>query len=91
MKQPVPNFVYINRLKKLRLEKGLTQTQLAVGSNVSLTTVWMIEQGYDRRTKPYIKKRLAKFFKVKPDAIFPVEITGEEYSRIQAEKEKGGK
>jgi transcriptional regulator with XRE-family HTH domain len=74
----IPNFIIWNRLKALRQSRGLTQTQVAAGSGVSLATIWMLEQGFDRRTTPQIKKKLSRFYGVKTSDIFPVEVRGED-------------
>jgi len=65
-----------NRLKALREEEGLTQPQVAVGAGIAIMTLWMIESGYDAKTKQETKQKLANFFKCDIDDIFPAEMIG---------------
>ena len=55
-------------LRALRLERYLTQEQLAVAAEVSATTVHNIETGR-RRPRPAILRRLARVLNVDPGEI----------------------
>lgn len=66
-----------NKLETLRKEKNLTQVQLAVFAGVAITTIWMIEHGYDRATSKRTKQKFADFFKCTPSDLFPCEMIGD--------------
>ena len=87
-----PSFIVWNKIKRLRKERGLSQTQVAAGAAISITTLWMIEQGYEKKTSNETKKKLANFFKCNIKDIFPAEMIGnkpkEEYLKnIQSQKD----
>ena len=50
----------MNRIKKLRLEKGLRQIDVAKKANVSLTWIWAIEQGFNNHISKDIKRKVAQ-------------------------------
>lgn len=74
--EKVPESLIWNRVKSLRKEKGLNQTQVAVGAGIAVNTLYMIEQGYDGRTTEETKKKIAKFFRCDVDDIFPSQMKG---------------
>lgn len=75
-KKKTPDFIVWNRLKVLRHSRELTQIEVAAGAGISLTTLWYLEQGFDKKATQETKEKLAKFFDVKMSDIFPVEVTG---------------
>jgi DNA-binding XRE family transcriptional regulator len=75
---PSPGPVGWNKVKSLRRSKGLTQTQLAAGAGICLTTLYNIEMGYEDRLTPRVKQQLAEFFDCDLDDIFPAEMVGDE-------------
>lgn len=74
-RSPGPMVVW-NKLKRLRIESDLTQTQVSAFTSVAVSTIWAIENGYDRRTTNKTKKSLADFFQVNVEDLFPVEMIG---------------
>ncbi len=72
----VPDLLVWNKIKSLRKERKLKQIEVAIGSDISPATIWMLEQGYERRTTDETKQKLADFFKCDIDDIFPVEMVG---------------
>jgi DNA-binding XRE family transcriptional regulator len=76
-KKKMPDFIIWNRLKAMRLGRGLSQTQAAAGAGVSIATLWMLESGFDKKTTDETKEKLARYFGVKISDIFPVEVRGE--------------
>jgi len=83
-------FLVWNRVKSLRLIQKLNQAELASGAGISIATIFNIEHGYDATTTEETKKKIADFFKVDIDDIFPAEMVGsitkEEYFRQQRMK-----
>lgn len=73
---PVPDQLVWNKVKSLRRQRGLKQIDVAAGSGTTITTVWNIEQGYERRVSDQIKQKLADFFECDIDDIFPCEMVG---------------
>jgi len=73
---PAPDFLVWNRIKSLRKKRGLNQVQVAAGADISINTLWMIEQGYDKRTTDETKQKIADFFKCDVSDIFPAEMIG---------------
>lgn len=65
-----------NKVKTLRSERKLKQIQVAEGADISISTLWMIEQGYDKKTTKETKRKLAKYFKCDVSDIFPVQMIG---------------
>ena len=57
-----------NRLKQLRLEKGLNQTQLGIELGISNSTVRMVELG-KRKGSIILLKKFADYFDVSLDYI----------------------
>ncbi len=74
-KKTAPLIVW-NKIKSLRIEKKLTQVQVSAFADVSVATIWMIEQGYDKTTSKKTKQRLATFFNCDIEDIFPCEMIG---------------
>ncbi len=62
----------MNKLKYLRIEKGMTQFELAKLSNISQTDICRIENG-DIRPYPGWRQRLAQGLGVSENEIFPEE------------------
>lgn len=60
----------MNNLRKIRQEKGLRIVDVAIAGHVSMTTVTLIEAGYDRAKKS-TKIRLAKALDCNIKDIFP--------------------
>lgn len=90
--QKVPDRLVWNKIKSLRKEKNLKQAQVAVSADISITTLWMIEQGYEKKTSDETKQKLADFFECDVKDIFPAEMIGnkpkEEYLKnIQSRKD----
>lgn len=56
-------------LKKIRLEKGLTQQEVADKTNISISMLAMMENGY-RRGSDETKIKLANFYKKSVDSLF---------------------
>jgi transcriptional regulator with XRE-family HTH domain len=75
---PVPDMIDWNKLKSLRKNRGLTQLQIAAGSGVSIACLYYLESGFESRVTPKTKKKLASFFGVNIDDLFPVEMIGNE-------------
>jgi len=73
---PIPDFIIWNKVKTLRKRRGLNQPQVAVGADISITTLWFIESGFDKKTTIETKKKLADFFECEVDDIFPAEMVG---------------
>jgi DNA-binding XRE family transcriptional regulator len=65
-----------NKVKTLRKKRNLTQPQVAVGAGIGVTTLWMIESGYDAKISPEIKKKIADYFNCEVSDIFPAEMYG---------------
>jgi DNA-binding XRE family transcriptional regulator len=74
--EPAPAFVGWNRVKSLRKIKGLSQTEVAAGSDISIATLYNLEHGYEQTTTPETKKKLARFFECEVDDIFPAQMIG---------------
>ena len=56
-------------LKKIMLEKGLTQQEVADKTNISISMLAMMENGY-RRGSDETKIKLANFYKKSVDSLF---------------------
>jgi len=84
---PAPDFLIWNKVKSLRKKGGLTQPQVAVGANISISTLWMIESGYEEKTTKETKRKLAKFFKCEIEDIFPSQMIGNQ-TRAEVLKNK---
>ncbi|WP_318636155.1 helix-turn-helix domain-containing protein [Ligilactobacillus salivarius] len=56
-------------LKKIRLEKGLTQQEVADKTNISISMLAMMENGY-RRGSDETKIKLANFYKESVESLF---------------------
>ncbi len=74
---PAPPMVGWNRLKSLRLERGLTQPELAVAAGLAVGTVCHLECGLEERVADSTKAKLAAFFECDVDDIFPVQMLGD--------------
>ena len=73
---PAPEGMRWNKLKSLRKKKNLTQPEVAVGADVAITTIYFLEAGFEERTGEDVKKKLAEFFRVDIDDLFPCEMIG---------------
>lgn len=58
----------MNRLRELRLKKGLTQPKLSVASKVHTTTIYNIEVGKSK-ARLNTRTKLAKVLGVKPSEL----------------------
>ncbi len=74
--EKVPDCLVWNKVKALRRKKKFKQIQVAVGADITIATLWAIEQGYEKKTTDRTKKKLAKFFKCDVSDIFPAEMIG---------------
>jgi len=74
--EKAPNRLVWNKVKSLRKKKKLKQAQVAVGADISITTLWMVEQGYEKKTSDETKQKLADFFECDVSDIFPAEMIG---------------
>lgn len=72
----VPPFVVWNRIKSLRVSLGLTQLEVAAGAKISVATVVSLEAGFDVQTLEDTKSKLARYFDVPVEEIFPVSMVG---------------
>jgi|GEM_PF-1963699 len=86
--QPVPDMIGWNRLKSLRENRGVSQPQLAVGANVAVTTIYFLENGFEERIGEAVKKRIADFFEVDVEDIFPAQMVGDEPRDVFIERMK---
>ena len=75
---PAPEMIGWNKIKSLRRAQGLSQAEVAVRAGVSVTTIYFLEMGYEERTTDETKKKIAKFFEVEVDDLFPCEMIGNE-------------
>lgn len=73
-----PSFFVWNKIKRLRKERGFSQLQVAAAADISITTLWMIESGFDGKTSLKTKRKLATFFNCDIDDIFPCEMVGDQ-------------
>lgn len=74
--EKAPDQLVWNKVKSLRKERKLKQIQVAVGANISISTLWMIESGYEKKATDETKRKLAKFFNCNVNDIFPAEMIG---------------
>lgn len=74
--EKVPDFLVWNKVKALRKKKGLKQLHVAAGADVSISTVWAIESGYEKKVTDQTKQKIAGFFKCNVSDIFPAEMIG---------------
>jgi len=86
----VPDMVIWNKIKSLRKARKLKQAQVAVGADISITTLWMIEQGYEKKTSDETKQKLAGFFECDVSDLFPCEMIGSEPREKFLEKTRKG-
>lgn len=63
----------MNKLKKLRKEKGFRLVDLAKKSGVSIGWIWNLEQGYHEGVSREIKEKIAQALDVSSKEIFPLE------------------
>lgn len=56
--------------KELRIERGMTQVDLAQRAGISLATIQKFEQGYDRISNRF-KRKIARVLDVNPAELFP--------------------
>jgi DNA-binding XRE family transcriptional regulator len=61
----------MNQVKTLRKMRNLRQIEVAEGADVAISTLWMIEKGFDKKTSYETKKKLADFFEVSLEDLFP--------------------
>ena len=48
-----------NEIRKKRKSLGFRMVDLSLRSGVGVSTIWLIEQGYNKRVLPETKKRIA--------------------------------
>lgn len=60
----------MNKLKKVRQNMGLRQTDLAKRAGVGLTTIYYIESGYEDRASKKTKEKIALGLGKKVEEIF---------------------
>ena len=60
----------MNRLRETREGLGLRQVDVAKLSGVGLTTIWLIENGYDSRVSQKTKKKICSGLKLKEKDLF---------------------
>jgi len=72
----VPPFLGWNKIKTLRKNRGITQTQLSAGANVSMAVIYQLELGFEERVTMKTKEKIAKFFECDVEDIFPAEMIG---------------
>jgi len=87
---PAPDMIGWNKIKALRQAQGLSQAEVAVRAGVSVTTIYFLEMGYEERTTEEVKKKIAKFFDVDIDNIFPCEMIGNQPREKYLDKIKKG-
>jgi transcriptional regulator with XRE-family HTH domain len=63
-----------NRLRVLRAERRMNQTNAARRSRIGFNRYWRIENGYAEAT-PEERDRLARIFKVSVDEVFPPPVS----------------
>lgn len=63
--------VEMNKIKNLRESQGLRQIDLAMKARVSLSTLWLLEAGYDERASQKIKSKVAAGLGIKVRDVFP--------------------
>lgn len=71
------NDAYINllmTLKEARERMGLTQDQLAGRAGTTQAAISYLESGQTKSPSLALATRIAKVLKVKPEALFPVEV-----------------
>lgn len=61
----------MSTLRKIREASGLRQIDVAKMSGIGLTTVWLIENGYENRVSQKTKEKIATALKMKVREIFP--------------------
>lgn len=74
---PAPPMVGWNRLRSLRLDRSLTQPQLAVAAGLAVGTICHLECGLEERVADSTKAKLAAFFECDVDDIFPCAMIGD--------------
>lgn len=74
--ETAPENIMWNKVKALRKKYGLRQAEVAQGADIAISTLWLIEQGFDKKTTKETKDKLAKFFECDVDDIFPAEMVG---------------
>ena len=57
-------------LKALRKERGLRQIDLAKMADISITWVWVLENGFHNRVSKKIKGRIARVLRCSTKEIF---------------------
>lgn len=76
--QKSPKIIIWNRVKSLREKYNLRQAEVAQGAGIAISTLWFIEQGFDKKTTIETKRKLADYFKCDIEDIFPAEMIGNE-------------
>jgi len=68
----------MNRVKKMRIERGLRQLDLAKRANLSLTWIWALENSFEQRVSKKAKLRVAKALKIPYSQLFSNEVENRE-------------
>jgi len=88
----VPATLRWNRLKYLREERGYTRQVVAVGAGVSTMTLYLLENGFEKKSTTETREKIARFFKCDVEDIFPADRIGDvshdEFIRISIEKRR---
>jgi transcriptional regulator with XRE-family HTH domain len=61
----------MNRIRQTREAQGLRLVDLAKKSGVSLSWLWLLENGYDERASQRIKVKLARALRLTLKDLFP--------------------
>lgn len=65
--------VKMNRIKEVREERGLRQLDVAKMCGIGVSTLWLIEQGYDQQVSEKTKRKIAAGLGSKIELLFPEE------------------
>jgi len=60
----------MNKIKEKREKAGLRQVDLATLCGVGIGTIWLIENGYDKRTSKKTKDKIAAGLKAETKELF---------------------
>ena len=60
----------MNRLREIRMKQNLRQIDLAQKADVSLTWIWVLENGFQQRVSQEIQSRVARDLGCSVEEIF---------------------
>ena len=87
-----PGRVIWNRPKSLRKDRSLTQLQVSAGADISLATLYRIEQGHAENIHGDIRRKLAAFFCCDVDDLWPTQFFGSQpLAEFLSKQAKAGK